>query len=248
MYDKATRAERCIERAGWCAVSLLVVVGIVSALSLYVPGSVLPAWLTHLLARLYGPEYQREQLPRFAQYPWHTGFHAIPGILFLLVGLCQFVRRIRTSWMRLHRWLGRLYLLCGVLLALAALAIVLKFPFAGWQEVVPTVVFASLFLWSLAKAYYHVRVGEIAQHREWMIRSFTIGVGIGAIRIIFDLLMASTTRSAQANVVLSFWLGWCLHLVIAEAWIRWTRSASRVTVSRLWLETVTVQRNRSQVS
>lgn len=124
----------------------------------------------------------------------------------------------------------------------------LRFPFAGRQEMVPTVVFASLFLWSLGKAYYHVRTGDTARHREWMIRGFAIGVGIGTIRIIFDLLMVSTVLSARANVVLSFWLGWSLHLVIAEVWIRWTRSSSRVTVLRSWPETVTVSRNRSRAS
>lgn len=86
----------------------------------------------------------------------------------------------------------------------------------------PTVVFASLFLWSLGKAYYHVRSKDVARHREWIVRSFAIGVGIGTIRVIFALLMVSTTLSAKTSVALSFWLGWSLHLAIAEVWIRST--------------------------
>ena len=55
--------------------------------------------------------------------------------------------------------------------------IAMLFPFGGATETAASIVFGFIFLFSLGKSFYHVKKKEIAIHREWMIRSFAIGLG-----------------------------------------------------------------------
>ncbi len=96
----------------------------------------------------------------------------------------------------------------------------------GGVQAVATTLFALLFLIALGKAYWHVRRREIAQHREWMLRAFAIGLAVATIRPIIGLFFATsrlTGLTPEAFFGIAFWIGFVLHLVVAEAWIRWTR-------------------------
>ena len=76
----------------------------------------------------------------------------------------------------------------------------------------------------LATGYVRIRQGRIAQHREWMIRTFAIGLGISTFRVIIPFLMmpplGATFPEARNTVV---WLGFAVNIVVAEAWINVTR-------------------------
>ena len=96
----------------------------------------------------------------------------------------------------------------------------------GLTQAVATTMFALLFLFALGKAYWHIRRREIAQHREWMIRAFAIGLAVATIRPIIGLFFASSRLSGLTPDMffgIAFWIGFVLHLAAAEAWIRWTR-------------------------
>ena len=96
----------------------------------------------------------------------------------------------------------------------------------GLTQAVATTLFALLFLFALGKAYRHILRREIAPHREWMIRAFAIGLAVATIRPIIGLFFASSRLSGLTPdrfFGIVFWIGFVLHLIAAEAWIRWTR-------------------------
>jgi uncharacterized membrane protein len=86
--------------------------------------------------------------------------------------------------------------------------------------------FALIFLFSLGKAFLHIRRRQIVQHREWMLRAFAIGLAIATVRPIVGMFFALTDLGPREFFGIAFWLGFTLHLVIAEVWINQTRPTS----------------------
>ncbi|HEX5084826.1 MAG TPA: DUF2306 domain-containing protein, partial [Blastocatellia bacterium] len=89
--------------------------------------------------------------------------------------------------------------------------------------------FAVLFLFALVKAFLSVRRGNIALHREWMIRMFAIGLAVATVRPIVGVFFAtrSITHLAPHDFFgIAFWLGFTIHLIAAEIWINYTRLVS----------------------
>src|SRR4051812_38952829 len=54
----------------------------------------------------------------FARYPLLTLIHILPALLFMILGPLQFVSTIRLRHPQWHRWSGRVYLLCSVVVGL----------------------------------------------------------------------------------------------------------------------------------
>jgi len=54
-------------------------------------------------------------------YPILTLVHIVPGLLFMLLGPLQFSSTIRARHLRWHRWSGRVFVVCGVVIGISAL-------------------------------------------------------------------------------------------------------------------------------
>jgi len=161
---------------------------------------------------------------RYAQHPRVALLHIIPGLLFLTLAPLQFVARIRQRRIGLHRGLGRVLATCAAISGVFALIAIFRFPaFGGISTQTATVFFGVIFLFSLAKAIRHIRRKEVRLHREWMIRTFALAMGVATIRV-FDALFIVLSNHALEDVFgTSFWLGFGVNLVVAEVWINHTR-------------------------
>ena len=199
----------------WTAVVLLALTGVVA-----VTGRILDLVEVRRTGLFPGPD--SFDAP-FARHPRLTLVHVILSLLFMLLGPLQFVRGIRTRWLRLHRWSGRIYLVASMLIAYSALRLVFLRSFGGPSETAATVLFTGIFGFSLGKAYLHVRRREVARHREWMIRGFAIGLAIATIRPVVGLYSALGDLSVQESLGTAFWISFTLHLIAAEVWINLTR-------------------------
>lgn len=161
---------------------------------------------------------------RYVQHPQVTLLHIIPGLLFLALGPLQFVPRIRRRRIGLHRWLGRVLATCAAISGVFALIANFRFPaFGGISTKAATVFFGAIFLFSLAKAIRHIRRKEVGLHREWMIRTFALAMGVASIRMVIGLFMALSDHSFEAVFGTAFWLGFGVNLLVAEIWINVSR-------------------------
>ncbi len=158
---------------------------------------------------------------RWADHPVVVLAHAIPGFVFMFLGPFQFIGKIRSRNIRLHRWSGRIFLAAGAFVGISAIAMPLRFPLiAGRAELAVVVPFAGFLLFALAKAYACIRRREIAAHREWMIRAFAIGLGIAAVRPIDGVLTYFTRLSLHDHFAVALWTCLCGAALTAEIWIR----------------------------
>src|SRR6267142_645148 len=162
----------------------------------------------------------------FAHYPILTLVHIVPGLLFMLLGPLQFSSTIRARHLRWHRWSGRIFVVCGVVIGISALVMSLGMPaIGGFNQAAATTLFASFFLFALSKAFWHIQRREVAPHREWMIRAFSVGLAVATIRPIIGMFFATSRFSGLSPrefFGIAFWIGFVLHLIAAEAWIHAT--------------------------
>lgn len=217
-----------LRRALWSAVIFLALIGsvvavrrIVHLVPIVVRGYHPPAVSSNPVAAQFAA---LDDL--FAHYPILTLVHIVPGLLFMLLGPLQFSSTIRARHLRWHRISGRVFVLCGVVIGISALVMSLAMPaIGGFNQAAATTLFASFFLFALCKAFLHIRRREIPLHREWMIRAFSVGLAVATIRPIIGMFFATSRFSGLTPPEffgIAFWIGFVLHLIAAEAWIRAT--------------------------
>jgi uncharacterized membrane protein len=169
----------------------------------------------------------------FDEHPWLTAAHIVPGLLFTILGPLQFVRTLRTRRPGMHRWMGRVVMASGAIVGISALVMSPRMAIGGINETAATMVFALLFLSALGKGFIAIRERRMAAHREWMIRSFGIGLAVAFVRPIVGVFFATrriTGLTPHDFFGIAFWLGFTLQTIAAEVWIDYTRRSSRDSV------------------
>ena len=145
--------------------------------------------------------------------------HVFAAMFALALGPLQFSARLRAARPRLHRMLGRLYLGVGVAIGGASGMYMATIAFGG------PIARAGFFLLSVAwvytgwRAYASVRQGDIASHRQWMVRNFALTLAAVTLRIYLPLAMVAGVPFEAAYVAIA-WLCWVPNLVVAQAWLR----------------------------
>ena len=170
----------------------------------------------------------------FARYPILTLIHIVPGLLFMLLGPWQFSASIRARHLRWHRFSGRIFVICGLIIGVSALVMSFAMPaIGGVNQAAATAIFGAFFLFALGRAFWMIRRREIVLHREWMIRAFATGLAVATIRPIIGVFFMTsrlTELTPHEFFGTAFWIGFTLHVMAAEAWIQTTRGALKYSV------------------
>ena len=149
--------------------------------------------------------------------------HALSGSVVLISGPLQFNRLLRYKRRNLHRVLGRAYVWAIWMASLGGLWSAIFFD----VNIAAKIAFGTLaILWSSTTtiAFLRIRHRKVREHREWMIRSFALSLFF----VTFSFWtpgLASTNLPQSVAYPLGVFLSWFLNLVIAELWIRRTRSS-----------------------
>ncbi len=163
--------------------------------------------------------YFAEQRETYLRHEFALGVHVLSGILALLVGPFQFVRRLRRRFVRLHRFSGAVYVASAIALGVTGL-ILAPTAYTGPVAVAGFTVLDLAMLFTTWTALRMALAGRYAEHRRWMIRSFSLimaGVmlrvwvpvylglaGIGLVDFSFETAYAAIS-----------WLCWVPNLLIA---------------------------------
>lgn len=217
--DRIATPAPALVRILWSVVVLLMVIGVAIVIRRSVG----------LLAPAPAPPRFRDAAALDASFASHavlTMIHIVPGLLFVVLAPFQFVGSLRDRRPRLHRWMGRIAFSSGIVIGLTALVMSPQMAIGGANETAATMLFAVVFLFSLARAFLSIRKGRVELHREWMIRAFAIAFAVATIRPIVGLFFATrslTHLTPHDFFGIAFWLGFTIHLIAAESWINYTR-------------------------
>src|SRR5215207_3600085 len=157
--------------------------------------------------------------------------HIIAAMLAILIGPFQFLPGLRKGrLLKVHRWLGRVYLLSILFGGIGGLYMA-QFAYGGIISRLGFGTLAILWLYSGYRAYRHIRNKEIEQHREWMIRNYALTLAGLMLRVWVPLSGPAGIDFTTAYMFIG-WLCWVPNLLIAEWIVRRTRRAQRfATVS-----------------
>lgn len=152
---------------------------------------------------------------RFAALPLFAGFHVIGSGLALLLGGFQFVTRLRSRRINLHRWMGRIYLL-SVLVGGTGGVIMASSADGGLVGRIGFFLLGVVWLISGWQAYAAVRRGDISNHQVWMTRNFALTFAAVTLRLYLGAMTGPLGLDfAEAYPVVA-WLCWVPNLIVAE--------------------------------
>ncbi len=146
---------------------------------------------------------------------WNTGFyaHIVFGGIALMIGWLQFYAPLRKKRPKLHRNLGKIYIITVLISGIASLYIA----FFATGGLIPSLGFYGLgivWLTTTIGAYYYARNKNFVQHEYFMIYSYAGCFGAVTLRIWLPLLTLIIGDFLPAYKIVA-WLAWVPNLVVA---------------------------------
>jgi hypothetical protein len=202
-------APRWLRAGFWICILIAIVVVLRRILALAHPSPSAPPQLAQLDAF-------------FASHSALTLAHIVPALAFVLLLPLFYWSRFAAAL-----WLHRSLFVLGAVVGLTAYAMSL-FPVGGWLERSAVLLFNSLFLYSLARAYAAMRRGQPVPERRWMTRAIAILLGIATTRPVMGVFFATsrlTHLEPRQFFGIAFWIGFSINTLLVELWLRSRRAA-----------------------
>jgi uncharacterized membrane protein len=154
--------------------------------------------------------------------------HALSGTVALLAGALQLrlATRLLRNRRQVHRRIGQTYLWAAWITSLSSLGVA---AFFNNVSIAAKAMFATAsLLWfaTTTVAFLHIRQGRVRQHREWMLRSFSLAFFF-VTGSLWPPILAATALPQAIGYPLALFLSWSLNLLAAEWWIRRTKPNAR---------------------
>jgi uncharacterized membrane protein len=159
--------------------------------------------------------------------PW-LAIHATLAATALLVGPFQFLPGLRARAPKVHRWIGKVYVIACLCAAPAGLALALGSS-AGPIAQSGFGVLSIIWFCVTAHAFRLAVTGRIAEHRRWMIRSFAMTFAAVNLRLYLPFPPMMGFSFIEGYRAIS-WLAWVPNLMVAELYLnraRWFRPSRR---------------------
>jgi hypothetical protein len=179
------------------------------------------------IALVYPPQSAPPQLAAldaaFASHAALTLAHILPALAFVMLTPFLYIRRFAGA-----AWPKRLLFPLGAVVGLSAYAMS-KYSIGGWVERSAVLLFNSLFLFSLFRAWSLRR--ELAQNLRWLTRAIAILLGIATTRPVMGIFFATrrvTHLSPQRFFGIAFWIGFSINTLIIELWLRSRAGKSQI--------------------
>jgi hypothetical protein len=141
--------------------------------------------------------------------------HINGGALALLMGPWQFWTGLRQRNLAIHRWTGRLFLLGVAMGVTGAVGLSITSTY-GWGFAVGLMGLASAWLVTTSMAYYTIRKGLVALHKEWMIRAYVVTFAFVTFRILSDYGPTSRLQPENDKSLTISWVCWVVPLAVTE--------------------------------
>lgn len=166
----------------------------------------------------------------FVSHKALTLAHILPALAF--VALTPFLYSRRFAGVG---WVERVLFPLGAVVGITAYAMSIDSAIGGWLERSAVLLFNTLFLYSLARAWQLRH--EPTLKMEWMTRAIGILLGIATTRPVMGIFFATsplTHLQPSQFFGIAFWIGFSINTVAVEWWLR--SRAGRAKVEGLGLQ------------
>src|SRR6202521_1375595 len=159
----------------------------------------------------------------FASHAALTLAHIIPALAFVVLAPFVYLRRFAGA-----AWAERTLFPLGALVGITAYAMS-SYSVGGWVERSAVLLFNSLFLFSLFRAW-RLRREPILKLR-WMTRAIAVLLGIATTRPVMGIFFATsriTLLAPEQFFGIAFWIGFSINTLIVELWLRSPEGKSQI--------------------
>ena len=147
--------------------------------------------------------------------------HTLSGVTALLIGPIQFSSRFRQRHFKIHRVLGRIYVIAVFIGATTGVALA-----SGRPGLPGTSMQAAAWIVCTTAAFITARNRQIAQHRQWMARSYAVTFTFVSSRVLnlWPRYWSHLGDSLSAVGVIAFTLA---SLLIVDIGLNWHELTTR---------------------
>lgn len=182
------------------------------------------------LTQLAGGAAITPENARFFASPIPVVLHIVSVSFYAVLGAFQFVPSLRQRRNRWHRLAGWFLIPWGLVAALSGLWMTLFYPWPKGDGVILyglRLLFGSGMLLSILLGVAAIKRRNFAQHGDWMLRGYAIGMGAGT--QVFTLMVGALIIGPPTELSRAILMGaaWVINLAVAEWIIR--RRTSRST-------------------
>lgn len=184
-------------------------------------------------------EYTTQGFPPYTGKTWLSNrlwfaLHITAGLFVYAIGIIQFTSAIRNRYIKLHRLLGKIYIIAS-LVAIITLAFMIPDGLCTPCKLSQTIV-TSLWLLFVLSAFYFIRKRKIEWHRRMMISSFICAAYFVTVRVVDKLAMPffySITKTKDQGLLVSDIAVWFVPLAVL--WLYWLVNDKR-DESKIYLQ------------
>jgi hypothetical protein len=142
--------------------------------------------------------------------------HVFAGVVALLLGPGQFWLGLNRRTSMVHRTMGVMYVLAVGVGAAAAFYLAAHNDFS-WVFGLGMASMSAVWIASTALATIAICLRQVEQHREWMIRSYTLTFGFVMFRVVYEVFDTVELGTMVERMTAASWLAWTLPLFITES-------------------------------
>lgn len=145
--------------------------------------------------------------------------HVSTAIFTLFAGFTQFNDRILKSRPRIHRMIGKLYVIVVLFLAAPSGFFIGLFANGGFYSKISFVVLSILWFCFTLKAFLAIKKRQVNKHKDFMLRSFALAFSAITLRL-WKVILVYLFHPAPMDVYqIIAWLGWIPNLLLIEYFI-----------------------------
>ncbi|RKP12601.1 hypothetical protein BJ684DRAFT_20871 [Piptocephalis cylindrospora] len=200
---------------------------------IFILGSIYFAHYIFFRYLIHPPSSWHNRITDFGKY-WYgaaaIGVHFIAGFIITIIGPLQISQRVRKWKPSFHRLNGRVYLVSSVIVSIAGMLYVVTARTVGGINMdICFFFFGVCFFYTSVRTWKTARDKQYALHREWAIRTFTLGVGsllyrfyVIPVKMHKELDMSLETQYLWLNI--AGWVMFLPNVIIVEPYLWYTRT------------------------
>jgi uncharacterized membrane protein len=149
---------------------------------------------------------------------WKTSFyiHVLTSCFSIIAGFTQFSKQILRKNARLHRTIGKMYVVVVLLLSGPSGFVMALYANGGILSQTAFTILSVLWMYFTYKAFDAARNRDFAEHEKFMIRSFALTLSAITLRAWKYILVLTFRPPPMDAYMIVAWLGWVPNLIIAE--------------------------------
>ncbi|KUJ61638.1 hypothetical protein AR687_11915 [Flavobacteriaceae bacterium CRH] len=157
-----------------------------------------------------------------AEIPFYLTFfyvHVYSAIFVLLAGFFQFNNSLLKKYPKVHRNIGKFYVLVVLFLSAPSGLFIGVFANGGLYSKISFVSLSILWFYFTLKGFLFIKNKNIQQHKAFMLRSFALTFSAITLRFWKVILVYLFHPSPMDVYQIIAWLGWVPNLLIVEYYL-----------------------------